>query len=170
MLRQWLIILLLFLAPGWARSQKLKTAAPEKPVLLFPAKQAGKWGYIDISGKMAVALQFDSAGNFSEVLAAVRVGDKYGFIDPSGKYAIDPLLLYADGFSEGLAAVGVLGKDGTGNYCYINRSGKIVVSFKKIKPEDINGVFRFSQGLARINIQDKFRFIDKSGKFIVTQK
>ena len=154
MMRHWILIIILALAPGWAHSQKLKTAAPEKPVLLFPVKQAGKWGYIDNAGKMAVSLQFDSAGIFSEGLAAVRLGDKYGFIDPSGKYVIDPLLLYADGFSEGLAAVGVVGKDGTGSYCYINKAGKIVVSLKKIKPEDINGIFRFSQGLARVNIQD----------------
>ena len=170
MLRPLMLVVLLALTPGWAHSQKLKTAAPEKPVLLFPIKQAGKWGYIDNAGKLAVATQFDSAGAFSEGLAAVRLGDKYGFIDPAGKYVIDPLLLYADAFSEGLAAVGVVGKDGSGSYCYINKAGKIVVSFKKVKPEDIGGVYRFSQGLARVNIQDKFRFIDKTGKFIGLQK
>ena len=40
----------------------------------------GKSGYIDKTGKFAIALQFDEAASFSEGLAAVKVGNKWGYV------------------------------------------------------------------------------------------
>ncbi len=60
---------------------------------LFIIKQAGKLGYIDKAGKVVVEPQFDRAENFSEGLAAVRVGGRRGtcgYIDKTGKFAINP--------------------------------------------------------------------------------
>ena len=46
--------------------------------------------YIDKTGKYVINPQFDSAGNFSEGLAPVRIGDdktgKWGCIDKTGKF------------------------------------------------------------------------------------
>jgi len=43
-----------------------------------------KYGYIDKQGHFVVNPQFDEAGNFSEGMAAVRIGNdktgKYGYI------------------------------------------------------------------------------------------
>jgi len=48
----------------------------------------GKLGFIDKSGKEVIPPKYDAASDFSEGLAAVRIGDrntgKWGFIDKSG--------------------------------------------------------------------------------------
>jgi hypothetical protein len=49
-----------------------------------------KWGYIDVTGKMAIALQFDDARDFSHGFAAVQIGKKWGFIDKTGQIVIAP--------------------------------------------------------------------------------
>jgi hypothetical protein len=48
----------------------------------------------DATGKMVINPQFDGANEFSDGLAAVRIGGyltgKWGFIDKQGKMAINP--------------------------------------------------------------------------------
>ena len=61
------------------------------------------------------------AGDFSDGLAPVQVGDRWGYIDKNGKVAISPQFNDARGFSSGLAPVGI----GT-NWGYIDKSGKFV--------------------------------------------
>ena len=62
----------------------------EEPISLFLVKLNGKHGYIDKSGKLVIEPNFDLAGDFSEGLAAVAVGDKWGFIDTTGHYVWEP--------------------------------------------------------------------------------
>jgi len=47
---------------------------------LAPARQNGKYGYIDISGQWIYSPQFEDARNFSEGLAAVKLNGKWGYI------------------------------------------------------------------------------------------
>jgi hypothetical protein len=80
-------------------------------------------GYIDASGKVAIAARFDSAMPFSEGLAAVRVHGKWGFIDKSGRMAIPPMALASvESFHHGLAFV----RTEDSRYGYINRTGQFV--------------------------------------------
>lgn len=55
-----------------------------------------------------IAPQYESAGQFSEGLAAVRKDGKWGFIDEDGKTVIPFQYDLAGGFHEGLAVVGTL--------------------------------------------------------------
>ena len=48
----------------------------------------GKYGYIDDSGDTKIDGKYDSAKDFSEGLAAVRMGDRWGYIDQDGDFAI----------------------------------------------------------------------------------
>jgi len=52
------------------------------------------WGYIDKSGGMVIAPQFESAGEFRNGLAEVGVdfmhGGRWGYIDRTGKYVWYP--------------------------------------------------------------------------------
>jgi hypothetical protein len=70
----------------------------------------GKWGVIDLSGKMVVQ-PFDEVSPFSEGLAAFnnksfnKWDGLYGFIDKTGKTVIRAQFVYARPFSEGLACV-----------------------------------------------------------------
>ena len=50
----------------------------------------GAYGYIDRSGKMTVAPQFEEASDFAEERAAVRLGGKWGYIDAGGSLVIKP--------------------------------------------------------------------------------
>jgi len=38
-------------------------------------------GYIDTTGKLVIQPQYDTVSDFSESLAAVKIGDKWGYID-----------------------------------------------------------------------------------------
>jgi hypothetical protein len=43
------------------------------------------WGYIDLTGKIAIQLTFDDAKPFREGLALIKQGAKWGYIkSPSG--------------------------------------------------------------------------------------
>lgn len=105
-------------------------------------RTCGKWGYIDMKGKMVIEPQFDGVNDFSEGLARVNiggkwngyylVGGKYGYIDQTGKLVIQPQFDWADNFSNGLACIniGCEPSDGHsfvgGKTGYIDKTGKYV--------------------------------------------
>ena len=73
---------------------------------LFTVRQEGKWGYIDRTGKLVIAPQYDEAWEFSEGLAYVRVGKQRFIIDRAGKTVIELQQVDITGnFSEGFAPV-----------------------------------------------------------------
>jgi WG containing repeat len=57
---------------------------------LAGVKVQGKWGFVDTSGQMVVAPQFDECGGFTNGLVEVKVGKKFGYIDKTGKYIWTP--------------------------------------------------------------------------------
>lgn len=67
--------------------------------------EAGKYGFIQQSGAIAIPARFDEAWGFSDNLALVKINGYYGYIQPNGEYAITPI--YDDGwrFSNGIAKV-----------------------------------------------------------------
>ena len=44
-------------------------------------------GYMDFTGQVAIAPQFDYADRFVEGLAMVKINNKWGFIQPSRKHS-----------------------------------------------------------------------------------
>jgi hypothetical protein len=100
-----------------------------------------KYGYIDKTGRLAIDLQFDFAGHFSEGLARINIGrkspfgqaGKWGYINKQGQVVIDPQFDDAEDFIGGLARVNKGGKrighnpvlQGGKNY-YIDKNGKKV--------------------------------------------
>lgn len=119
------------------------------------------------TGSILIQPQFQSAGRFSEGLAAVQVGKeeggKWGYIDKSGKFLIDPQFDYAEGFSEGLAAVRS-GDEKTGKWGFIDRTGKFAITPRW------EHVSRFSGGLSIVRTGDivtgKERIIDRQGNYV----
>jgi hypothetical protein len=94
----------------------------------LPVLRGGKWGYIDLSGKIVIAPQFELAECFYEGRAAVRLNGKWGFIDPTGKLAISPEFTSVSSFSDGLAAVFIDASTPQGRvYGYIDQTGQMVI-------------------------------------------
>jgi hypothetical protein len=71
----------------------------------IPEPLGGRWGYVNHDGVFVIEPHFDGAWEFSEGLAAVKVGKWWGFIDTTGRMVIAPRFPAPSTFSEGLAAV-----------------------------------------------------------------
>jgi len=80
-----------------------------------------KWGFLDKNFRMAIPPAFDEVHDFSEGLAAVRVGEKWGYIDTQGNMVIKPIFDRAYEFLDGFAEVILKGTWG-----YINRQGCLI--------------------------------------------
>lgn len=130
---------------------------------LCPVSANGKWGYVDLSGKVAIPPQFDSAAPFVRGLALVGIGNLFGFIDTTGRYVINPQFSYAGDFSDGLA----LAQEG-GSWGFVDRAGHWAIA-PRFADADPDG---FSDGLAAVSITafsgssgSGYGYISKNGKF-----
>ena len=88
----------------------------------FSTSKDDLWGFIDKSGKLAIAPRFTRAGRFSCGLARVCQKGKWGFTDPTGKVVIPPIFDWADDFKDGAAKVWLNRK-----ITYIDTRGKVIV-------------------------------------------
>ena len=127
-----------------------------------------RYGFINQAGETIFTHHSArKAKNFSEGLAAVKIGKKWGYIDQQGKLVINPQFIRAENFSEGLAAV----LDVSGRWGYINKTGNFA-----IKPR-FNHVLefttppgKFSQGLAAVGADNGTRrwgYINQRGEFVI---
>lgn len=169
------------------------TGKSESQASLYPyGTEAGKWGYLDVNGKTVVSADFDMAMKFSDGMARFRKGDKWGYIDATGKVVIEPQFERARDFKSGLAAVRVNRKFG-----YIDKTGKFVVQpqFSKLAqavseglaavpdstkkfgyvsvtgqnviPHKFSNAHEFSEGLAAVEYENKWGFIDTTGNWVL---
>lgn len=113
--------------------------------------------YAFINDKMEIVIKtlFDAAGDFSEGLARVQVGNKWGYINKEGNTVIEPQYQLCYEFTEGYAQAQTKGKWGM-----IDKKGKWVVQ------PVYNDITQMSEGL--IAVQEKlggyYKFIDINGK------
>lgn len=114
-------------------------------------------GYIDKSGREVIPCTYADAKDFSEGLARIKIlGEGYRYINKRGQ----EVLKFPDGvypskdFHEGLAIVRVEQYD---KYAYIDTSFKYVFYY-------FEEAHSFSEGLALVEKDGKWGFIDKNGK------
>jgi hypothetical protein len=82
----------------------------------------GKWGYVcPVSGEQIIECKYDTAHQFCEGLAAVKLNGKCGYIDENGNTKIQHKYCYANNFNNGSAQVGLNGKN-----CRIDRNGNVI--------------------------------------------
>ena len=134
---------------------------------------------------------YDSAGNFSEGLAAVKINNKWGFVDSSGKLVIAAQFnpwqaQFNSYFSDGLVAVNLTSAKTSGNggndprstlWGFADKTGKIVIPLKF--PGNYYAPPHFKDGLAIIGgsfigttiatfgLHTKYGYINKAGAFVI---
>ncbi|WP_051506979.1 WG repeat-containing protein [Saccharibacillus sacchari] len=125
-----------------------------------------KWGYIDRSGQWAINPRYDYANDFEDGLAVtmkrkdpgVMDGIEYcSVIDTSGKTKVKTDYFRVFAFLEGLAPVWFSYIEDQG---FMDQTGAAVI-------EGYDQVHIFSEGLAAVSQQDKWGYIDRTGKVIV---
>lgn len=139
---------------------------------LAPVRLNGKWGYINSNGTLVAPQIYREAYSFNENLALVcDTNGSYSFVDKDGNRVIPlqnssyvltpPIEGRATSFldSEGLWPVRINNK----NNGYVNNKGELVIEL----PELYEFVDFFREGYARIRTNNKFGFIDKTGKLAI---
>lgn len=115
-------------------------------------RKDGKYGYIDVSGRLVIPVKYQDAGAFSAGLAPVCLYGKYGYVDKSGEMVVPFKYSYAFPFSEGLAAVELNGK-----VAYIGPDGKTVI------PYMLDSGKPFKDGIAEVTVDGQTKYMDKVG-------
>ncbi len=123
--------------------------------------------YIDKEGhKVFDNREFAKTSDFSNGLAFVQDENEPAtyYIDRQGKQAFGGRLFRsASTFSEGLAYV-QLWEDMNGEYSFINTEGQVICNRK------FDSAASFREGVAVVEDQDGFYFIDKQGQVLCGQK
>ncbi len=132
-------------------------------MLPFQSKSSNKFGFLDVTGEVAISPRFGIAGFFSEGLAlAAMPGESLrGYVSHGGEFVIEPRFHHAQHFSEGLACVSE-SLNALPN-SYINRSGLVIIPPHKDWRD--NGAF--SEGLASVSTERGAGYIDKEGNFVI---
>jgi hypothetical protein len=119
-------------------------------------------GYINANGQFVIGPEFFKAWRFSEGLARVETElGRMQFIDLSGRTAFEvDDGAWAGAFSEGLVNI-CQGKRMTdGKWGYMNTQGKWMI------PPRYQQADPFKNGIARVHIDGKRTYIDKTAKII----
>jgi hypothetical protein len=146
-----LIVSLICFVPVWAM------AADGNEPELYPARQAGKYGFIDASGRMVLPAKYDFALPFSDGLAQVHIGVVHALIDRSGKVVASPLPPQVWPCAEGRCQFADE-HDRTG---YLDTAGKVAIA------PTFDAGETFSEGLVAVRSGDVWGYIDKSGAFVI---
>ena len=160
-------------------------------------KLNNKYGFINEEGVEITAIEYDDVWDFYEGMAAVKKDGKMGFINEKGKLVVAAKYLAADMFINGKARVAA-GEYPTIKYGYIDKTGKeiIAVAFgyprrsgvnyiiikkdekygmldwngKTILPFIYESIDDFSQGLAKVEINGLYGYVDEKNIIIGTIK
>lgn len=133
------------------------------------------YGYVDATGRVAIAPQFRDARRFSEGLAWVNIDGKWGCIDKSGNVVIQPKFVFESttalmediSFHDGLTRVKDCGKDGddgwwcAGKWGFVDKAGEFAIKPQFDYAED------FSEGLAPVLVGDSWEYVDTTGKVAI---
>lgn len=121
-----------------------------------------KYGFIDKNGHQVIEFKYDEACSFSDGIARVRKGEKLDCIDNKGNTVIKFDYVWINEFHEGLAFVWI---DDDHPRC-IDKKGNIVI---EELPDRLRWSrdLRFSEGLACVDIDGKYGYIDKTGKIVI---
>jgi hypothetical protein len=120
------------------------------------------YGFLNKQGKEVIPLKYESATDFNEDKAVVRVAEgQYELIDRKGRTLHSFSKAYVGAVSDGLMAFQL---EAVGKFGFMNENGEVVIepSFAGTQP--------FKDGRAIVNTDETFfryGLIDQSGRFII---
>ncbi len=114
------------------------------------------YGYVRNDGTIVCPPKYLEATEFSDGVAFVMNFDERGYIDSTCQIVRKFSQGFGEAFSENFAVV----QDTAGNFGYINRDFQIKIKL------DFEEAYSFSDGLARVNKNGLFGFIDSTGEFV----
>ena len=139
-------------------------------------EQYGKYGYMDKTGKVIIKPQFELARSFYKGYALVELSDgNLAIIDKKGNnktkgFRVGQYINYHS-FDQPIVSEGMFALLGDGGYVFadINNPTNIKIYKKKVDGEihGFDDVGIFTEGLAPVKINDKWGYINKSGKMVI---
>jgi hypothetical protein len=135
----------------------------------------GKFGFVDATGKLAIANRYDSISNFQEGVAPIKLIGKWGFINTNDELVIQPNYESVTSFIHGLCVVKRNRMMGI-----INKIGRQVVSLKYNVVERLadgkflltnNGLLGLASDTGLVLIEPRFSFLKEvqPGYLLVSQ-
>ena len=119
-----------------------------------------KYGFIDKLGHEIIPCKYDHAESFDYGVAIVKIGEKKGLIDQQGNTIVPCIFDRVDSFDkDSTARASLNGKEGR-----INIKGEIVIPFEYDTCGD------FCEGLAPVEKDGLYGFIDKNNKLVIPYK
>lgn len=115
----------------------------------------GRWGCVDLDGRVALPLQYQRPGHYSDDVLIVKQDGKHGCVNKRGQVITPFVYDYIDDFIEGMAAVQQGGKWG-----FINTNGSLIV------PAVYDYVWEFKNGVAKALSGEQERYLDILGRTI----
>ena len=118
------------------------------------------YGIINRDGKIILKPSFEEMTMFEHGLSRYKKNGKWGLINEKAVIVFQPKFNNANafcklGFSEGLISVNLNGK-----YGYYSEKGVLVI------PHRFDSTEQFCQGIAWVELNDKYSFINIQGKYI----
>ncbi|MEO6671648.1 MAG: PKD domain-containing protein [Ferruginibacter sp.] len=119
----------------------------------------GKFSFVDVTGKLITALQFEDARNFVNKLAAVKKDSKWGFINEIGKLVIPFEYEIVYDFKESVTGVFANQK-----WALINTNAVV------LKQLDITVFYGFDNGEAKVLNGSRKGILNTSGEIIYSSE
>lgn len=127
---------------------------------LLAVKVGKKWGYLDTSGKVAIATKYDNATSFNGGYAVVKNGETHIILNKKGEEikVVEPGVKKLKPFTEGLAPF----KSSNELTGFIGVDGKVAIAAK------FKSVGYFTNGIAWAEITgDLAGYINTKGEWII---
>lgn len=141
-----------------AKYARVGPVADNRAAVLDIIEGVGRWGYVDSTGRLAIACRYADAHAFCEGLAAVEQAEGlWGYIDTAGRMVIAPQFSRAGEFAGGMAWVQA-GPDQLGR---IDKTGKTVIPcrYSAIGEPD-------QRGWMRVQRDGKWGFLRENGEVV----
>lgn len=124
-------------------------------------RRAGKYGYLDPFGRVAIPGPFSAGGKFHNGLAPARLTELWGLIDTTGNWVAPAKFSWMESPREGVARARVT-DGGKPIWCLVDARGEIIAQL-----DGFSEVGPMSEGRARAKKDNLWGYLDPKGKFAI---